>query len=254
MKLRNAMGSIPKALAGVFVLTLGISGCIIGGHGPLVNPGEMQSESVSVPLGAARSVSVHFKMAAGELRISGGSPQLLDGTIKYNVPDWKPDISYSVNDGNGALMVMQPETSHTTFGGVKYTWDLHLNNAVPLDVAVEMGAGNSTLNFSSIILRNLDVQMGAGDSTVDLSGDRKQNVTASFQGGVGEAHLKLPRDVGVRVTVDGGLGSVNAPDFKKNGDEYVNDAYGKSAVTIDVHVTGGIGQVYLELVGTRSVV
>jgi len=150
--------------------------------------------------------------------------------------------------------VMQPENSHTTFGGVKYTWDLHLNNAVPLDVAVEMGAGNSTLNFSSIMLRNLDVQMGAGNSTVDLTGDRKQNVTASFQGGVGEAHLKLPRDVGVRVTVDGGLGSVNAPDFKKSGDEYVNDAYGKSAVTIDVHVTGGIGQVYLELVGTRSVV
>ncbi|HVB08258.1 MAG TPA: LiaF domain-containing protein, partial [Candidatus Acidoferrales bacterium] len=158
------------------------------------------------------------------------------------------------HDGKGALMVMQPEQSNTTFGGVKYTWNLHLSNAVPLDVAVEMGAGNSTLNFSGMMLRNLDVQMGAGNSTVDLTGDWKQNVTASIQGGVGEAHVRLPRDVGVRVSVHGGLGSVSAPNFKKDGDDYVNDAYGKSNITVEVHVTGGIGQVDLELAGTRSVV
>ncbi len=256
MKLRNAIEITPKTLVSlIFAATLGVSGCIIGsGRGPIARTAEMQAENVSVPLGAAKSVDVHLQMAAGELDISGGSPQLLDGTIKYNVPEWKPDVSYSVHDGNGALMVMQPEASHTTIGGVKYTWNLHLTNAVPLNVAVEMGAGNSTLNFSSITLRNLDVQMGAGNSTVDLTGDRKENVTASIQGGVGEAHIKLPRDVGVRVTVDGGLGSVSAPDFKKDGDEYVNDAYGKSKVTVEVHVTGGIGEVYLELIGARSIV
>ncbi|MGH9729767.1 MAG: toast rack family protein [Candidatus Acidiferrales bacterium] len=256
MKLRDAIEITPKALVSlIFAVTLGLSGCIVGsGHGPLAKTGEMQTENVSIPLSAAKSVDVHLQMSAGEINISGGSPQLLDGTIKYNVPDWKPDVSYSVNDGKGALMVMQPEASHTTIGGVKYTWDLHLNNAVPLDVAVEMGAGNSTLNFSSLTLRNLDVQMGAGNSIVDLTGDWKQNVTASIQGGVGEAHIKLPRDTGVRVTVDGGLGSVNAPDFKKDGDSYVNDAYGKSKVTVEVHVTGGIGEVYLELSGTRPIV
>ncbi|MHB8754538.1 MAG: toast rack family protein [Candidatus Acidiferrales bacterium] len=255
MKLQNKIFHVAAAIAGLFVLAMGISGCFIsGGNGPLANPGQMQSEVVSVPLGAAKTVSVHMKMAAGELNISGGSPQLLDGKVRYNVPSWKPDVSYSVQDGKGALMVMQPETSNTTFGGVKYTWDLHLNNAVPLDVAVEMGAGNSTLNFSGMTLRNLDVRMGAGNSTVDLSGDWKQNVTASIQGGVGEARVRLPRDVGVRVSVNGGLGSVNAPDFKKDGDDYVNHAYGKSNITVEVHVTGGIGQVDLELAGRRSVV
>ena len=253
MKLQSKIFSI-SAMAVALVLALGTSGCIIGGRGPFVNPGELQSETLSVPLGPAKSVSVHMQMAAGELRISGGSPQLLDGKIQYNVPDWKPDVTYRVTDGKGALMVMQPEQSHTTMGGVKYTWDLHLNSAVPLDVAVEMGAGNSTLNFSGMMLRNLDVQMGAGNSTVDLTGDWKHNVTASIQGGVGNAHVRLPRDVGVRVTVNGGLGSVSAPNFTKNGDDYVNDAYGKSPVTIEVHVTGGIGNVYLELAGTRSVV
>jgi len=256
MKLRNPSCKfrVPLAFAGAVLLALGVSGCVIGGPGLLENTGRVQSESVSVPLGAAKSVGVHLKIDAGELKLSGGSPQLLDGTIQYNVPDWKPDVSYSVQDGRGALMVMQPEASRTTMGGVKYTWNLHLNNAVPLDVTVEMGAGNSTLNFSGMTLRNLDVRMGVGNSTVDLTGDWKQNVTASIQGGVGEAHMRLPRDVGVRVTVNGGLGSVSAPDFKKDGDAYVNDAYGKSSVTVDVHVTGGIGQVDLELGGSRSIV
>src|SRR5579859_6614387 len=89
MKLRNTIDITPKALVGlIFAVTLGVSGCIIGGGpGPIARTAEMQTENVSVPLGAAKSVDVHLQMAAGELDISGGSPQLLDGTIKYNVPE-----------------------------------------------------------------------------------------------------------------------------------------------------------------------
>ncbi|MFZ0213250.1 MAG: toast rack family protein [Candidatus Acidiferrales bacterium] len=250
MRLRNAMLYLPAAVA-----LAGISGCIIGsGNGPLARTGEMQTENISVPLGAAKSVHAHLQMAAGELDISGGSPQLLDGKIHYNVPEWKPDISYSVNGGLGSLMLMQPESHHTTMGGVKYNWTLHFNSTVPLDLVIEMGAGDSTLNFSGMALRNLDVQMGAGDSKVDFSGNWKQSLTASLQAGVGEAHIKLPREVGVRVSVQGGLGSVDAPDFKKDGDDYVNDVYGKSPITLDIHIAGGIGEVHLELVGARAIV
>ncbi len=218
----------------------------------------MQTENISVPLGAAKSVHAHLQMDAGEIDVSGGtslaSSQLLNGKISYNVPEWKPDLSYSVNDGQGSLMVMEPKQHHTTLGGVKYTWDLHFSNKVPLELAVEMGAGDSKLDLAELDLRNLDVQVGAGDSTIDLTGDWKQDVSVSVQGGVGEVHVKLPRDLGVRVTVDGGLGSVSAPDFKRDGDDYVNDAAGKSKVTIAVHISGGIGEVYLELGSGHGIV
>ncbi len=47
---------------------------------------------------------------------------------------------------------------------------------------------------------------------------------------------------------------MSEPGFKKDGDAYVNDAYGKSAVTIRVDVQCGIGQVNLKLVGNHPVV
>lgn len=243
--------SAVASLAAAFALC--VAGCFIGGPGPIVEHGPTQTETPSVSLSGATSVHAHLKMAAGELTISGGSSsasKLMDGTIEYNVPEWKPDVSYSVNDGQGALMVMQPESGHTTIGGVKYTWDLHFNNKVPLELAIEMGAGDSTLDLAELDLRNLDVQVGAGDSTIDLRGDWKQDVSATIQGGVGEVHVKLPRDISVRVTVEGGLGSVDAPDFKRDGSDYVNDAVGKTKNTIDVHISGGIGEVHLELGGS----
>ena len=178
----------------------------------------------------------------------------MDGTIDYNVPEWKPDLSYSENNGSGSLMVMQPESHHSTFGGVKYTWNLRFNNKVPLQLAVEMGAGNSTLNLAVLALRDLNVKVGAGNATIDLTGDWKQDVSVDVQGGVGEVHIKLPRSMSVRVSVQGGVGSVSAPDFKRDGGDYVNDAYGSGKPTINVSVSGGIGQVNLELGGGRGIV
>jgi hypothetical protein len=71
---------------------------------------------------------------------------------------------------------------------------------------------------------------------------------------VGHATIKLPQSVGVRATVEGGIGSVSAPDFQKDGDAYVNSAYGKSRVTVHVDVQGGIGDVHLEMRGGSPIV
>lgn len=251
----GTFGAMALTVAAAFVLALGIGGCYVGGPGPTAHVGEMQTENLAVPMSdGTKSVRVHLEMAAGQINVSGGSSKLMDGTITYNVPEWKPDMSYSVNDGDGSLMVMQPEQHGPTMGGPKYEWDLHFNNKVPLEMAVKMGAGDQRLDLADLQLRNLDVEVGAGNATIDLTGGWKQDVSADIQGGVGEVHVKLPRDIGVRVTVEGGLGSVEAPDFKRDGNDYVNDATGKSKNTIEVHISGGIGKVYLEMGESHTVV
>ncbi|MGB7227245.1 MAG: hypothetical protein WBD26_05770, partial [Candidatus Acidiferrales bacterium] len=60
--------------------------------------------------------------------------------------------------------------------------------------------------------------------------------------------------IAVRVSVEGGLGEVDAPDFKRDGSDYVNDAAGKTKNTIEVHISGGIGEVHLELGGSHQIV
>jgi hypothetical protein len=239
------------ALLSALAMTAILSGCTKGDGYRL---GATQTESKTVELGGAKSVQAELKMAAGDLKISGGSANLMNASFKYNVPEWKPEVSYTVEGTEGRLEIEQPGHTHTNIGGVHYSWDLHLNNNVPMELSVEMGAGNSELNLNGLSLTRLDVQVGAGNADVDLTGDWKHNLSVSIEGGVGQASISLPQEVGVRANVQGGLGSISAPGFKKDGDSYVNDAYGKSPVSIELNVQGGIGQVNLKLVGSRPVV
>jgi hypothetical protein len=58
----------------------------------------------------------------------------------------------------------------------------------------------------------------------------------------------VPSGVGVRMRAEGGLGKINAEGFQREGQAYVNDAYGDSEVTLEVDVRGGVGQINLEVV------
>jgi hypothetical protein len=125
---------------------------------------------------------------------------------------------------------------------------VRFNDEVPTDLSVQMGAGESNLDLDSLGLTGLALEMGAGKTTVDLTGDYTRDFDASIQGGVGQATVMLPSEVGVRARAEGGLGAINAKGLKKEGDSYVNDAYGNSDVTLEVDVQGGVGEINLEVV------
>jgi hypothetical protein len=158
-------------------------------------------------------------------------------------------VSYDVSGETGELSVEQGSDEGVRVGGdARNEWDLSFNDEVPTDLQVEMGAGESDLDLDSLALTGLDLQMGAGQTTVDLTGDYGQDLEANIQGGVGEATVMLPSEVGVRARAKGGLGKINAEGLQREGDSYVNDAYGDSDVTLDVDVQGGVGQINLEVV------
>jgi N-terminal domain of toast_rack, DUF2154 len=211
--------------------------------------GEMRHESRSVQPENAKSVRAHLVMGAGQLNVGGAADALMEADFSYNVADLKPKVSYEVNAGNGELRVRQGDSEGIRFGsGARNEWDISFNDEVPTDLAVEMGAGESDLDLDSLTLTGLDLQMGAGRTTVDLTGDYAQDLEASIQGGVGEATVMLPSEVGVRAKAEGGLGKINAEGLKKEGNAYVNDAYGDTDVTLEIDVEGGVGEINLKAV------
>jgi hypothetical protein len=210
--------------------------------------GEMQRDSRMVDLENAQSVETELSMGAGELNVSGGADALMEADFTYNVSDWEPEVSYEVSGDTGELVLEQGSGGGIPGGEARNEWDLRFNDAVPTDLHVEMGAGESNLDLDSLTLTGLDLQMGAGKTTVDLTGDYGQSLEASIQGGVGEATVLLPSEVGVRASAEGGLGKINASGLQREGDSYVNDAYGDSEVTLEVDVQGGVGQINLEVV------
>ena len=211
--------------------------------------GKMQHDSQSVDLKNAQSTRAQLKMGAGELNITGGADQLMEGDFSFNVSDWKPKVNYDVSGDTGELTVEQGSGEGVNLGGdARNEWDISLNDEVPTDLVVQMGAGESDLDLDSLTLTGLDLQMGAGKTTVDLTGDYAQSFDTSIQGGVGEATVLLPSEVGVRAKAEGGLGTINAQGLQKVGSSYVNDAYGESDVNLSVDVQGGVGEINLEIV------
>jgi hypothetical protein len=242
-KQKPAVLAVVLAACGALMLSLG--GCMIG-NGPPV--GETHTISKSVPLGQAKSVGVDIKMAAGELKVSGGATDLMNADFTYNVDTWKPDVRYDAGGDQGHLTIEQPET-HGHRGRTRNEWNIRLNDHVPAELNANLGAGKANLNLVGLKLSRFEFNLGAGETDVNLDGHWSQDLTGSVQGGVGKATLHLPRDVGVRVTAQGGLGAINANGFTKNGDVYTNDAYGKSPVSLNISVQGGVGEIDLVLGG-----
>jgi hypothetical protein len=211
--------------------------------------GKLQRESKSVDPKDAQSSRTQLKMGAGELNLTGGADQLMEADFSYNVSDWKPKVSYDVSADEGELVVKQGGAGGSSLSGeTRNEWEIRLNDEVPTDLVVQMGAGESDLDLDSLSLTGLKLQMGAGKTTVDLTGDYAKDFDASIQGGVGEATILLPSEVGVKAKAEGGLGKINAEGLKRVGDSYVNDAYGESDVNLSVDVQGGVGQINLEVV------
>jgi hypothetical protein len=192
----------------------------------------------------AKSVRVGLDMGAGQITMRGGSSHLLDANFDYYENEGTPRVEYTVDGGVGNLHISQ-EQRHTNFGRSRNNWSLNLGNQVPLDLRIDMGAGEGDLRLRDLDVSNLSLNMGAGRVEVNLTGDRKHDLHADIEGGVGQAIIRLPRKVGVTVNASGGIGSIDADGFRHDGDEYVNDAYGKSPVTIHLKVEGGVGQISL---------
>jgi hypothetical protein len=238
--------AFPFALLVTVAVLAGACGMQPGGK-PQV--GKMQHESKSVDPKDAQSVRAQLKMGAGELNLTGGADRLMEGDFSYNVAEWKPDVSYDVSAEKGELVVRQggSEGSNLT-GEARNEWEIRLNDELPTDLVVQMGAGESDLDLDSLTLAGLKLQMGAGKTTVDLTGDYAKGFNSRIQGGVGEATVMLPSGVGVKAKAQGGLGKINAEGLERVGDAYVNDAYGESDVTLNVDVQGGVGEINLEVV------
>jgi hypothetical protein len=230
-------------LVAVVTITLSLSAC------QTQEVGEMQRDSRSIQPENAQSVRADLRMGAGELNVTGGADALMEADFSYNVADWKPEVNYDVSGERGELIVEQGSSEGVPLGGeARNEWDVRLNDAVPIDLVVEMGAGESDLDLDSLTLSGLTLHMGAGKTTVDLTGDYGQDFDAGIEGGVGEATVLLPSEVGARVRAEDGLGKINATGLQREGHAYINDASGSSDVTLEVDVQGGVGQINLEVV------
>jgi N-terminal domain of toast_rack, DUF2154 len=220
---------------------LSMSGCVVN----TVRTGPLQHETRSIERDGSERAHVDLRMKAGVLRVSGGAADLMTADFTYNVPAWKPDIVYRSTAGRANLTVEQNTTGQTSLGNAKYEWDLRLNDEIPMDIAVQFGAGEAHLDLGSLSLRGIDVEMGVGELKMDLRGSPKHDYDVRVRGGVGEATVYLPRNVGIDAMASGGIGGIQVHGLRQQGGHWINDAYESAKVQIHVDISGGVGAINL---------
>ncbi len=209
--------------------------------------GELQTESRSVDLGDAKSVSVDINFGTGNLNITGGAEKLMEADFKYNVAKFKPQVEYT----DSTLVVEQPIGISLPFlqkaADIRNDWNLHLSDEVPMDMSVNFGHGTSDLELSGLSLNHLEISQGTGVSVINLNDQWKHDLDVSIDSGATDITVRLPSAIGVRVEIDSGRTTVAASGLTQEGNVYTNAAYGVSDVTLHVIMNPGTGRIGLEV-------
>jgi hypothetical protein len=210
--------------------------------GPSQPAGPLERDHKVVELDTATLTRVRVTMGAGELEMRGGSNKLLEADFTYNVAAWKPSVVHTSKGSESELTIAQASEMSAT-GQTENRWELVLNNGMPLDVSVQLGAGEAKLALGSLNLRNVGLRMGAGEMDMDLRGTPTTSYKVNVRGGVGSATIRLPSTVAISATASGGIGDIKMEGLEKRGDRWINPRAESSPVTIDVEAFGGVGEI-----------
>ncbi len=212
-------------------LALATLACSINFNVPTVKMGEEEVLEINEPLPSGSEVThLTVQMGAGSLDISPGSSRLVEGTISYNVPDWKPSI---VRDQN-TVRIQQGRLEDVKFPSDEITndWELTLG-ATPIDLAIFAGAYKGTLDLGGLSLVNLSVSDGASQAEVRFDEPNLAEMDRlSYKTGASEVKLiNLANANASRVSFDSGAGA------------YTLDFSGELQRDLSVDVSSGVSTI-----------
>jgi len=134
-----------------------------GGQAPRI-------EAINQPLAGAKSAEGSISMTAGNLNLTGG-------TSPTNVIEAKLGLrtnqnfsqSSTVQDGVNDFSIRDDNSFAVyPFDASNYTWDIKVNETVPLILNLDMAAGQMNIDFSRLKITSFDVKIAAGTVTLVL--------------------------------------------------------------------------------------
>lgn len=155
-----------QIFSAILVLALGSMACGFSFNIPnQVEAGPDVKESIAVTDPKSDETRVSLEFSAGNLKLSMGAKNLVDGTIVYNVDDLKPKVI----ENDAEIKIKQGDFAGIPpFDGMKNEWDLKLGNA-PMDLAIQAGAYSGEYELGGLALKSLTISDGAADVNLSFS-------------------------------------------------------------------------------------
>lgn len=208
--------------------------CVTRNGGVKVGPTRTDNIDVATPTGTG-PYNLELSMGAGTLQLNpGAGAKIVQGTVTYNVDDFKPAIT---STGNTVRVEQGRPSVGSITGRIENDWNLELGDA-PMALKLSVGAAKGSLELGGLSLSNLTVNQGASDFAVSFSHPNKLALGAieynagaarstlsglananaakmSFKGGAGQLSLDfngaLQRDLQVTVSAAAGNVIVTVP-------------------------------------------
>lgn len=176
-----------RILLPIMVLVLAALACDANITLPRVaTAGPEVTEQISVPSPGAGQADLTISFGAGDLKLSPGGANLVEGTATYNTAALKPNV---VTDGARVEIKQGDQWTLTEPVGIKNDWDFKLGGG-PMSLTVKAGAYTGKFELGGVSLTSLTVKDGA--ATVDLSFSKPNPVAMTvFRYETGASKVKL---------------------------------------------------------------
>lgn len=187
---------------GEFVKSLGVSG-----------EETLVTEQFTEPLGAATRASVRLDTPVGKTLVHATeSGALVDAEITH-----VGEVKFAASGDTDKKVVISQQTDprgwmrgiFSWIGSTdKLRWDVGLSPAIPLELDIHSGVGESTFDLSRLNLTALNIHGGTGEMDVHLPVSAAP-FRAVVNGGVGEVNVRVPAGATVDLEARAGTGEID---------------------------------------------
>lgn len=196
-----------------------------------------------------KQADIEISFGAGILRLEGGSAYLFEGD--FTTPSWlRPKMRYKVVGEKGFLELSEEgERGRFRFSqvGKEHSWNLRLNNEIPLTLKIETGASSNYLDISSLKVTYLELKAGASKNEIKFGA--LNSIQAKIEVGVSQIKLFIPGSIGIRIEADTALSSdnLNELDLIKEGNIYISRHYSTAETRLDLELKVDVSSLTVEL-------
>jgi hypothetical protein len=265
-------------LLGIGAIALVVALMLVGPALGWTQGAEVQEGRYTAELDDATSASVTLGLAVADTTVKslGDSNLLFEANVRYF-----GDIDFSASGTIQKIVTLNNRNASASnfwnfgwfSGQPDLRWEVGLSQQVPLDLEVNSGVSNATLELSELQLTGLVVNAGVGNMNISLpagdgepytvnlnSGTGQINVDVAsgtainfvIKGGVGEVKLDLPDEAAAKVDASTGVGEISLPAWftKVSGDSeqfvgesgvWQTDNFDNADQKITIEFTGGVG-------------
>lgn len=206
-----------------------------------------EAKEASIPLDGATQARVHIHHGAGRLEVKGGARpgELASGSFGGGLSfrTWR--------QGDLLEADMHVPSSSRSLGANVWNWgqntidwSVALSDAVPLELILEAGANDTSLDLAELQVSKLKLATGASSTQVTLPAHAGYT-QVKVESGAADVRLRVPDGVAARIKVGSVLAGVDVDThrFPRLGDLYQSPDYETAANKAEIKVEVAIGSV-----------